>query len=338
MQDIDILMATYNGEKYVAEQIDSILNQSYNSFRLIISDDCSTDNTFEILKKYAKKDNRIVLYKQELNLGVNRNFQFLLDEVTAEYFMFSDQDDIWKEDKIEKSINKLKETDSDLVYTDLEVIDENYSTIYKSYWRYKGFWHKIKKYNNYESLFLNNYITGCTMLVKSKFIKQTQPAISPIIINSRLLHDHWTALIVSIQGKMSYIDEPLVQYRQHGDNQIGARMLSGSMKSFDDIRTMFINNKQKYLPLLEKESKRLKQNRLFRWISPAKYYYDHLKDKKFFHFGGWGIFHRLYKYENFEYRFLNFIILNMPFIGRIAFNIRKFILSKLRMENNLENE
>ena len=156
---IDILLATYNGEEYLEAQLDSILNQTYSDFRLLISDDCSSDNTQKILKEYEKKDNRIQLFFQEKNLGVMKNFEFLLKNVKNDYYMFSDQDDIWKQEKIEKSLKKLLETNSDLVYTDLEVVDENLNVTYPSYWKLKGIYNKIKKYNNFESLYLNNFIT-----------------------------------------------------------------------------------------------------------------------------------------------------------------------------------
>ena len=149
MEKIDILLATYNGEKYLKDQLDSILNQTYNNFRLLISDDCSTDKTRNILEEYKNKDNRIELFFQKNNLGVIRNFEFLLNKVENKYYMFSDQDDIWKEFKIEKSVKKIEESDSDLVYSDLEVVDENLKVKYDSYWKLKGFYKKIKKYNNF---------------------------------------------------------------------------------------------------------------------------------------------------------------------------------------------
>ena len=99
---IDILMATYNGEKYLQEQIDSILEQSYGNFRLLISDDMSQDGTREILNKYVEKDKRVVVFLQEKNLGVMQNFEFLMKQVESEYFMFSDKDYVWQKDKIKK--------------------------------------------------------------------------------------------------------------------------------------------------------------------------------------------------------------------------------------------
>ena len=130
MEKIDILLATYNGEEYLEEQLNSILNQTYKNFNLIISDDNSTDSTVKILDKYSKKDSRIIVYKQNRNLGVVSNFEFLLSKVESKYFMFSDQDDIWIETKIEKSINKLEETNSDIVFTDLMVVDDKLNVLY----------------------------------------------------------------------------------------------------------------------------------------------------------------------------------------------------------------
>ena len=110
MEKINILMATYNGRRYLRDQIDSILNQTYSDFRLLISDDASTDSTVKILEEYEKKDSRVEIYCHEKNLGVVSNFEFLINKVRSEYFMFADQDDIWEPDKIEKSLKKLKET------------------------------------------------------------------------------------------------------------------------------------------------------------------------------------------------------------------------------------
>ena len=175
MEKVDILLATYNGEQYLREQLDSIMCQTYSNFRLIISDDCSSDSTKEILEEYVEKDKRIIVFSQEKNLGVVKNFEFLLKRVENKYFMFSDQDDIWNENKIKKSIKVIEETGSDLVYSDLEVVDSFLNVTYSSYWKLKGFYKKIVKYNNFESLYLNNFITGCTMLSKKELIDEVLP-------------------------------------------------------------------------------------------------------------------------------------------------------------------
>ena len=165
MEEIDILMATYNGEKYLKEQVESILNQSYSNFRLIISDDCSTDKTREILSEYEKKDKRIEVYYQEKNLGYVKNFEFLLERVKNEIYMLSDQDDYWLPEKIEKTYNKLNEEDADLVFTDLIVVDDNKRVINPSFNKLMNLEKKIQKtIETYELAYLYNCVTGCTIM------------------------------------------------------------------------------------------------------------------------------------------------------------------------------
>ena len=114
---VDILVTTYNtNEKYLRKQIESILKQTYNNIKIYISDDNSTDlKVKEILKGYADNDKRIRLFLQPKNLGYNKNFEFLLQQSTSDYIMFSDHDDIWHKDKVEKSLKKLKEENVDMV-------------------------------------------------------------------------------------------------------------------------------------------------------------------------------------------------------------------------------
>ena len=130
---IDILLPTYNGEKYLKEQIDSILNQTYKNIRLIISDDCSKDSTPKILEEYRGKDERIELYLQKENIGVVKGIEFLLKKVKSNYYMLADQDDVWLPMKVEKSIETLKKENADLVFGDLEVVDQDLKTMYPSY-------------------------------------------------------------------------------------------------------------------------------------------------------------------------------------------------------------
>jgi len=135
-ETIDVLLATYNGEKYLAEQIESILNQTYKNIRILISDDCSKDNTREIIKEYQKKDSRIHAYFQENNLGYIKNFEFLIKQVESNMFMLSDQDDVWLPEKIEKSAELMKRENADLVFGDLEIVDQNLKTINPSFNEY----------------------------------------------------------------------------------------------------------------------------------------------------------------------------------------------------------
>lgn len=316
---IDILLATYNGEKYLEEQLESILNQSFTDFRLLISDDGSTDSTREILNKYAEKDDRIVLFFQSENLGVVKNFEFLMNKVESEYFMFSDQDDVWKKDKISNSINLMVKEKSDLVYSDLEVVDGQLNLLNNSYWKLKGFTKKIR-YNNFESLFLNNYITGSTMLVKSKWLEK----ILPLPHNSKyILHDYWTALIVSKFGKMSYLKETQVMYRQHDSNEIGSKKRSDQIKEFDEMRNLFIDVKKDHFETFANRVNVFEDDDITQICESANKYFKNLENIKLGSFKNTILFWKLYKYENFVYAFENYLILNFPKFAKILFKLKK---------------
>lgn len=317
---VDILLATYNGEKYLKPQLDSILNQTYSNFRLLISDDFSSDNTRKILEEYSKKDKRIILYFQNKNLGVIKNFEFLLKKVENEYYMFSDQDDIWKENKIEESLKHIVETNSDLVYSDLEVVDENLNITYESYWKLKGIYSKIKKYNNFESLYLNNFVTGCTIISKKVLIEKILPLPNT---SKYVLHDYWIALIISQNGKISYIDKPLIKYRQHKNNKIGSKKKSDEIKKFDDIRKLFIEVKKEHFTVFIENEDKFNSEKIRKLNRISLEYYKMLETKKNINFRQWGLFFKLYKYEEFGYKMQNFVILNLPILARIAFKFLK---------------
>ena len=319
MEKVDILLATYNGEEYLREQIDSILNQTHTEFRLLISDDGSKDSTRKILEEYKNKDSRIEVFLQENNLGVVKNFEFLLGKVEAKYYMFSDQDDIWKETKIEKSLNKIEEG-FDLVYSDLEVVDENLNVTYSSYWKLKGIYNKIKKYNNFESLYLNNFVTGCTLISKKDLIKDVLPLPNT---SKYVLHDYWISLIISQNGKISYVEEPLIKYRQHKNNKVGSKKKSDELKSIDEIRKLFIEVKKEHFKVFIENEDKFKSEEVKTLNKKALEYYEMLETKKNINFKGWGLFFKLYKYEEFGYNLQNFAILNLPLFARILYKFKK---------------
>ena len=325
MDKIDILLATYNGQEFLREQIDSILNQSYQDFNLIISDDSSEDETYKILKEYEKKDSRIRLFRQEKNLGLIQNFEFLLKQVTSDYFMFSDQDDIWKENKMEKSINKLKQEKAALVYTDLEIVDKNLEIIYPSYWKYKNIYKKIKKYNNFEALYLNNFVTGCTILAKSNYIKD----IVPLPKTSKfMLHDYWTALVIASKDKIAYLDEPTIKYRQHKNNRVGSSRRSDKIEKFKELRDLFIRVKIEHFQIFEENISKINSKEIVKYTKPALEYFKALEKETNIYLKSWTLFFKLYKYEDFSYKMQNFIILNLPIFGRLAFKLKKLIRRK----------
>ena len=323
MEQIDILMATYNGEKYLTEQIDSILNQTYSNIRLIISDDCSKDGTREILKKYEQEDSRVKVYYQEKNLGYVKNFEFLLGKVENEVYALSDQDDFWLPDKVEKTYNKLIETNSDLVFTDLEVVNEKLEKIYDSYNDYMLLSRKIKKYkDSYVMQYLYNCITGCTLMGKKKMLEK----ILPIPTDSKyVIHDSWIGIITSLDGKIEYLDEKTIKYRQHGNNQVGTDKISHKFRKLEDVRNLFIDVKIQLFTTYVNNDKEFPES-LKNQNVQALEYFKMLNKKKRINFKGWGIFHKIYKYETFKYRIENFAILNLPMITNLPFMFRHFIL------------
>lgn len=324
-EKIDILLATYNGQKYVSEQIESILNQTYKNFNLIISDDNSNDNTPKILEEYAKKDERIILHLQEKNLGVVKNIEFLLKQVKSNYYMLSDQDDIWLNEKVEKSLEILKKENADLVFGDLQIVDENLKIINSSFSDFMTLSKKIKKYiNSYKLNYLYNCITGCTILSKKKWITEILPIPTQ---STHLIHDHWIGLIVSLNGKITYMPESYIKYRQHGDNQVGTEKISYKLRTLDEIREHFIKVKLGVFGVyVENNEKFPKQVQILN--KQALEYFNMVQKKRNINFRKWKIFHKLYKTENFKYYILNFIIINLPILARILFNIRNFIKNK----------
>ncbi len=319
-EKIDVLLATYNGEKYLKEQIDSILNQTYSNIRLVISDDCSKDNTREIIKEYEEKDDRVISYFHEKNLGYVKNFEFLLTKVENEIYMLSDQDDVWLPTKIEHTYNKMVETNADLVFTDLEVVDENLKMMYPSFNDYMKLSRKIKKYkNDYRLQYLYNCVTGCTLMSKKKFLDM----ILPIPTQSKYaIHDTWIATAIANNGKVEYLDEKTILYRQHGNNQVGTEKVSHGFEKLDQVRELFINVK---LGLFETyvQNDRIFNDKLKKENKEALEYFKMIQNKKNVNFRKWNVFHRLYKNETIYYYIINFFIMNLPGISRILFKIRK---------------
>ena len=228
---VGILMATYNGEKFLAEQLDSIINQTYKNWILVIHDDGSTDSTINIIKEYVNKyPDKIILVEDGIKCGgAKENFFHLINiaksNFTFDYIMFSDQDDVWLPEKIEITLNKMIETENKygknkpiLVHTDLKVVDKTLNLIHPSFWGYQ----KINPYDNsLNCLFLENTVTGCTMMINKVLFDK-------IIVNKNaMVHDWWIALICRINdGLIIPIEKQTILYRQHEKNDIGAKEAS----------------------------------------------------------------------------------------------------------------
>ena len=317
MEQVDILLATYNGEKYLREQLDSIINQTYKNIRILINDDCSTDKTKEILKEYEQKDNRIDVKYNEKNVGSIKNFENLLKRVENKYFMLSDQDDYWMEDKVEKSLKKIKEENVDMVFTDLEPVDENLQTITPSMVRFMGFNKIIHKYNDYRLVFMRNCVTGCTIISKKELIKKCLP----IPDKKPMVHDWWMVLMITQSGKISFLDEPTIKYRQHGNNQLGIYGMKTYIKNFDEYREKYINLKLSQFKIYVEYEKSFEKKELIELSKKAIIYLEKIKNKKYFNFKYYKTFFNLYKTESVFMQIKTFVMLNLPIFGRILFHI-----------------
>lgn len=323
---IDVLLATYNGEKYLKEQIDSILNQTFQNINLIVSDDCSKDDTKRILENYAKKDKRVILYFQKKNLGVVKNIEFLLQQVKSEFYMLADQDDIWLPEKIQKSYETMEKENAALVFGDLEVVDANLNTIYPSFGDYMLLNKKINKYLNSIKLnYLYNCITGCTILAKTETIKN----ILPIPTTSKfLIHDHWIGIITSCNYKLAYMPEKYIKYRQHGNNQVGTNKVSHGFEKLEQVREHFIKVKLGIFETYVQNNMKFPEDIQKLNIEAFKYF-NMIQGKKYFNFRKWKIYNELYKTENIKYYIMNFVIMNLPVLGKPVFKLRYLILKIL---------
>ena len=274
---VDILVATYNtNEKYLRKQIESILRQTHKNLKIYISDDKSSDKKVaEILKEYEKKDNRIKLYIQPKNLGYNKNFEFLLQQSTANYIMFSDHDDVWGKEKVEKSLKKIKEENVDMVYCNCRQVDEDGVVLQDDYFKYKN----VPLIKGKNKLAISRCVgIGCSQIITKSVKDKMIPFKKGVIA-----HD-WLAAFIANEGKgMCYIEEPLFDYRLHGLNVFGGRSLNQNLdrwkqehgntyKSFLEYRKDAID--RAYLGGIKmcKQYVSIKQDEQF--IDEAERYYD----------------------------------------------------------------
>lgn len=217
---ISIALATYNGSKYIQEQLDSVLAQSMDNFEIIICDDCSTDNTMKILQEYSTKDGRIHIYSNSANVGFKKNFEHILSLCRGEYIAFCDQDDIWEPNHLEILYNNIG--NNDCIGANSLIIDKNGVSQGKTLLEH---WHIHVMPKDAEQLFQHelhsNVIQGTASLIRSSLVKQALP-----IPDSVKYHDYWFALIAGLNGKCAYINDVVLKYRRHSSNTSGYQVFS----------------------------------------------------------------------------------------------------------------
>lgn len=228
---LKILLALYNGSKYLPEFLASLDVQTNQQWMLSARDDGSKDASVQIVADYCATrgpGNQVVPGN---NVGVIRNFSLLLESAGADYVMLADQDDVWFPTKIATSLAAIKKLESEsggvdvpaLVFTDLHVVDADLKLIDQSFVRSQGLLPLALTGPVFRSLLTQNVAPGCTMIVNQALLKRALP-----VPSSAVMHDWWLIQVAALLGVVGFVDEPTIAYRQHGSNQVGATSLSVS--------------------------------------------------------------------------------------------------------------
>lgn len=224
---ISVCMATFNGEKFIKEQVQSIIKQLSATDEIIISDDGSTDETINIISTFLDPRIRLVQNdssqfkpnKQSRSYQVTRNFENALSYATGDYIFLSDQDDVWEEDKVEGCLLLLKDKKINLIVHDANVVDESDNVIARSYFEkvnsQKGFFRNIVK---------NSYL-GCCMVFDRSILLKSLPFPKDLIA-----HDMWIGLIAEKNGKVAFVDDKFIRYKRHS-----AAVTASGMKSDNSL-------------------------------------------------------------------------------------------------------
>jgi len=230
---VSIAMATYNGEKYLREQLDSIYNQTYKNIEVIVCDDCSADTTIKILEDYKQKYG-LIYYINKKNLGHVKNFEKAISLCKGDFIALSDQDDIWLPEKIEILLHEIQVYS--LIYSDVKYIDANDNVFVESEREILQLEKKIlirsfKDVSFFDSEYKIGYTKGCTMLFKREVAKKAIP-----IPDFERQHDWWINIVALRLNGIKYYSKPLMLYRKHSDNLSSNPKSIFYKKYFNNIR------------------------------------------------------------------------------------------------------
>jgi len=219
---ITILLSTFNGGKYLTSQLDSIVGQTNQHWKLLIRDDGSKDETLTIIKSYVKNypDKISIIDSDNKRLGACQSFNSLLQQADTQYTMFCDQDDIWLPDKIDLTLKKMIKMEKNepalpvLIHTDLTLVDTEEKVIHPSFWSHIRL---NPEANTFSYIAGTNNVTGNTMMINEALKQKTGN-----IPETALMHDWWIAMVASRFGSIGYIESSTILYRQHSSNEVGA--------------------------------------------------------------------------------------------------------------------
>lgn len=219
---VEILMATWNGQEFIDEQLSSLFAQTFQDFQLIVRDDGSSDSTLDIVEQYRNRySDRVVIRKNPSRQGPCRTFSLLVEESGSPYIAFCDQDDVWRPDKLELSVSAMKAVEAEhgsgtpvLVFSDLTIVDNNLRVMAPSLWKLG---HINPDRASLGAMLVQNLVSGCTALANRSLILKASP-----IPKGATMHDTWLGLTAVVFGVLQPLHETTVQYRQHGENTVGA--------------------------------------------------------------------------------------------------------------------
>ncbi|WP_154806452.1 glycosyltransferase family 2 protein [Sulfurovum lithotrophicum] len=296
---ISIAMATYNGEKYLTEQLDSVYAQTYKNIEVIVTDDCSTDETVKILEQYADTHG-LKYYVNEENLGFVKNFEKAISLCSGEYIALADQDDIWLPHKLEFLLEKIGL--QLMIHSDCSIIDAKNEIVIPSWKKENGFMVGV------ENLLFKNVVTGCTVLMHRNLLDNACPFPEGVTY-----HDWWLALCAAEKNSLKYTDECLTRYREHAAQDTGRgddspvlkrvyRNVKNRYRNMDFYRTVGYKKHLQNLYVLKKNPECLSgyQTVLSDTITYFENYLDQKIHLKTFYIGM--RYHKvLYPYKNYLY-------------------------------------
>ncbi len=238
---ISVALCTYNGEKYIAQQLDSILSQSMPVDEIIILDDCSHDSTCNILTNYTSKYAHIKVIRNDVNVGYRKNFERALVESTGDYIFFSDQDDVWNSEKVKTSVAYLEASGMLGAFTDAGLINHEGLSLGSSLFVHQNLIPYIEEgllqRYMFEILCLKgNFVTGATLVVT----REAKDVILPFRTSKGVAHDEWIALKLSSLHKLGFINQKLISYRIHPNQQLGLDFQQAQKKDY--LIDCFTNN------------------------------------------------------------------------------------------------
>ncbi len=264
---VSVAMCTYNGAKYLPQQLESIANQTLPVNELIVCDDRSTDDTIEVIKTFAQNASfSVTVHVNEVNLGSTKNFEKCLNLCSGDVIFLCDQDDAWREDKVAKQLAYLnKHPEKDAVFSDAMMIDDDSKALGRTIWEEIEFndimQRKWMDGKAHEILFNGFVVTGATLAIRKSSLSRLMPFPTHV---ADLIHDAWMAMVLSLEDKIGFIAENLISYRRHESQQVGF----GSKIEHVGLTDRFNRpREEKLLPIREKADRLNGMYKLLRDLS-----------------------------------------------------------------------